>query len=78
VGVNATHELIGEARPLQADALAGVQMWRHDVTGCCHEETPIYLAVWQRGHVVWTVRASGPRIRTAPTLSLVRSIEREV
>jgi hypothetical protein len=78
VGVNATHELIGEARPLQADALAGVQVWRHDVTGCCHEETPIYLAVWQRGHVVWTVRASGPRIHTAPTLSLVRSIEREV
>ena len=78
LGVNATHELIGEAKPIQAHTLAGVQVWRHDVTGCCHEETPIYLAVWQRGHIVWTVRASGPRIRTAPALSLVRSIEREV
>jgi hypothetical protein len=78
VRVNATHELIGEARPLRADTLPGVQVWRHDVTGCCHEETPIYLAVWQRGHILWTVRASGPRIRTAPTLSLVRSIQREV
>ena len=78
VRVNASHELIGEAAPLRADTLPGVQVWRHDVTGCCHEETPIYLAVWQRGHIVWTVRASGPRIRTAQTLSLVRSIEREV
>jgi hypothetical protein len=78
IRVNATHELIGEARPMSTDAVGNASVWRHDVTGCCHEETPIYLAVWQRGHIVWTVRASGPRIRTAPTLSLVRSIEREV
>jgi hypothetical protein len=77
VRVNASHELIGEAAPLPTDTLPGVQVWRHDVTGCCHEETPIYLATWQRGYIVWTVRASGPRIRTAPTLSLVRAIERE-
>ena len=78
ISVNATHELIGEAKPISTDAVGNTSVWRHDVTGCCHEETPIYLAVWQRGHIVWTVRASGPRIRTAPTLSLVRSIEREV
>ena len=78
VRVNATHELIGEASPLGSDTLAGVQVWRHDVTGCCHEETPIYLAVWQRGPIVWTVRTSGPRIHTAPVLSLVHAIEREV
>jgi hypothetical protein len=78
IRVNATHELIGEASPLGADTLPGVQVWMHAVSGCCHEETPIYLATWQRGHIVWTVRASGPRIRTAPALSLVRSIEREV
>jgi hypothetical protein len=78
IRVNATHELIGEAKPISTDAVGNTAIWRHDVTGCCHEETPIYLAAWQRGHIVWTVRASGPRIRTAPTLSLVRSIEREV
>ena len=78
IRVNATHELIGEARALSTDAVGNASVWRHDVTGCCHEETPIYLAAWQRGHIVWTVRASGPRIHTAPALSLVRSIEREV
>ena len=78
IGVNATHELIGEAEPLATDAVGNTSVFRHAVSGCCHEETPIYLAVWQRGHIVWTVRASGPRIHTAPTLSLVRSIEREV
>ena len=78
IRVNATHELIGEAEPLATDAVGNTSVFRHAVSGCCHEETPIYLAVWQRGHIVWTVRASGPRIHTAPTLSLVRSIEREV
>ena len=78
IRVNATHELIGEAKPLSTDAAGDTSVWMHDVSGCCHEETPIYLAVWQRGRIVWTVRASGPRISTAPTLSLVRSIEREV
>ena len=66
----------GEAA--STDAVGNASVWLHDRSGCCHEETPIYLAVWQRGHIVWTVRASGPRIHTAPTLSLVRSIEREV
>jgi hypothetical protein len=77
VRVNASHELIGEAAPT-GEAPGGAVLMRHDVTGCCHEETPIYLAAWQRGPVVWTIRASGPRIRTAPVLSLVRSIEQEV
>ena len=78
IRVNATHELIGEAKPLSTDVVGDASVWLHPVSGCCHEETPIYLAVWQRERIVWTVRASGPRIHTAPTLSLVRSIEREV
>jgi len=77
VRVNASHELIGEAAPI-VEAPGGASVWRHDVTGCCHGETPIYLAAWQRGPIVWTIRASGPRIRTAPVLALVRSIEQEV
>jgi hypothetical protein len=55
-----------------------IAMAMHQPSGCCHEETPIYLASWQRGPVVWTVRASGPRIRTSPVVSLVRQVEREV
>jgi hypothetical protein len=77
LGVNASHELIGEAAPI-SPAPGGAVLMRHAVTGCCHEETPIYLAAWQRGPIVWTIRASGPRIRTAPVLALVRSIEQEV
>lgn len=78
VRVNASHELIGEAAPLARDSPGDAVVFRHDVTGCCHGETPIYLAVWQRGPIVWTIRASGPRIRTAPVLALVRSIEQKV
>jgi hypothetical protein len=73
---NASEELLGGAQPLGASG--DVLLLRHAISGCCHEETPIYLAVWQRGQIVWTVRASGPRIRTAPVLALVRSIEQEV
>ena len=75
---NASDELLGGAEPLGASATDDVIVLRHAVSGCCHEETPIYLAVWQRGPIVWTVRASGPRIRTGPVLALVRSIEQEV
>ena len=49
----------------------------HQPSGCCHEETPIYLASWARGPVVWTIRASGARIHTAPVVALVRSVEKE-
>jgi hypothetical protein len=67
-------ELIGEAAPLDAAVPAGVDMQLHTPTGCCHEEVPIYLASWQRGATVWTIRASGARIHTAPVVALVRSI----
>jgi hypothetical protein len=79
VRINASHELIGEAAPLAHREIPGnAFVMVHEPSGCCHEETPIYLATWQRGHIVWTVRASGPRIKTAPVLALVDSIEQEV
>jgi hypothetical protein len=72
-------EWIGAAHPIGTGSLPGsVHVVMHDVTGCCHEETPIYLASWRRGAVVWTVRASGARIRTAPLLDLVSDIEGKV
>ena len=54
---NATHSVIGEARPVEEPA-----MFVHEPSGCCHEETPVYLSAWQKGDVVWTVgeRASDP------------------
>ena len=72
-------EWIGAAHPIDGGSLpSSVHVAMHDVTGCCHEETPIYLASWQKGVVVWTVRASGPRIQTEPTLKLVAEIEGKV
>ncbi len=70
-------ELIGAATVLHAGLPADVTLLLHEPTGCCHEEVPVYLAVWQRGHTVWTVRASGMRIHTAPVVALVRSITKE-
>jgi hypothetical protein len=72
-------EWIGESHPIDGRSLPpDVHVVMHDVTGCCHEETPIYLATWGRGSIVWTVRASGPRIQTEPVLKLVASVERKV
>jgi len=70
------NELIGDATPTTtADVPEGVSLFVHQPTGCCHEEVPIYFAAWQRASVVWTVRASGARIRTQPALDLIRSVE---
>jgi len=69
-------EMIGENAPLDASSQPGVLLL-HRPSGCCHEEVPIYLAAWQRGPIVWTVRASGPRIGTAPALELFDSIREE-
>jgi hypothetical protein len=72
-------EWIGEARTIDPPTLpASVNLSLHDVSGCCHEETPIYLASWRRGPVVWTIRASGPRIQTEPVLELIADVEGKV
>ena len=73
---NAT-ELIGKAQPVDAVVPDGVWLQWHPPSPRCHEEVPIYLAAWQRGTTVWTIRASGARIHTAPVVALVRSVEKE-
>jgi hypothetical protein len=70
---NATHSVIGEAKPV-----GGTGVFVHEPSGCCHEETPVYLSAWQKGDVVWTVVASGPRIQTPPVVQLVKRIEQAV
>lgn len=72
---NATHSVIGDAKPVPTSVEG---LFVHEPSGCCHEETPIYLATWQKGDVVWTVVASGPRIETPPVVQLVKNIEQEV
>jgi hypothetical protein len=73
---DATHSVIGDAKPVPTSPIPG--LFVHEPSGCCHEETPIYLAAWQNGDVVWTVVASGPRIQTQPVIELVKKIEQEV
>jgi hypothetical protein len=73
---NATHSVIGVAKPVPNTSVAG--LFIHEPSGCCHEETPVYLASWQKGDVVWTVVASGPRIQTNPVVELITQIRQEV
>ena len=68
--------LIGEAVPV-TPSMTGLALSVHEPTGCCHEEVPVYLGTWWDGATVWTVRASGRRIHTAPVLALIRSIKKE-
>jgi hypothetical protein len=56
-------QLIGAAKPVDTARLpSSVTMVKHRASACCHEETAIYLASWQRGDSVWTVQASGVAI----------------
>ena len=71
-------ELIGESKTVAVAMPAGVSLALHTPSGCCHEEVPIYLGSWQRDATVWSILASGPKIHTAPVVSLVRSLEGEV
>jgi len=73
---NATNSVIGDAKAVPGSPIPG--LFVHEPSGCCHEETPIYLASWQKGDVVWTVVASGPRIQTNPVVGLVTQIRQEV
>lgn len=70
-------EFIGDTEAVDSSGPAGVVLLVHSPSGCCHEEVPIYLGAWQRTTAVWTVRASGARIRTAPALELFNSIKEE-
>jgi hypothetical protein len=70
-------DVIGPVEERDADLPSGTILLLHSPSGCCHEEVPIYLAVWQRGPAVWTIRASGATIHTAPVLALVRSTQKE-
>jgi hypothetical protein len=75
LGANATHDVIGEAKAVDGPTQV---FFVHEPSGCCHEETPVYLAAWPHGDVVWTVQASGPRIQTPPVAALVHRFEQEV
>ena len=72
-------ELIGDAEPVAAPRLPdGVLFVRHLATGCCHEEVPVYLAAWQRGPLVLSVKASGRAADVSVVAAIVRSVDRRV
>jgi len=41
---NATQSVIGDAKPVPNTPIP--DLFVHEPSGCCHEETPIYLASW--------------------------------
>jgi hypothetical protein len=72
-------ELIGDAEPVQSPRLPeDVIFVRHLATGCCHEEVPVYLAAWQRGPFVLSVKASGRGADVSPVATIVRAVDREI
>ena len=71
-------QLIGAAHPVGTARLpSSVSMVVHEPSGCCHEETPIYLASWQRDASVWTVRASGPAMSSKQAMGITMLVENE-
>jgi hypothetical protein len=71
-------ELIGATEIVTARGLpAGVVFVRHLAGGCCHEEVPVYLAAWQRGPLVLSVKASGRAADVSPVAAIVRTVDRE-
>jgi hypothetical protein len=69
-------QLIGSAGPVDtANLPSSVSMVVHEPSGCCHEETPIYLAAWPQGTAVWTVRSSGPAISYKQATAMTMLVE---
>ena len=72
-------EVIGDTERVSARGLpAGVVFVRHLAGGCCHEEVPVYLAAWQRGSLVLSVKAGGRAADVSPVAAIVRTVDGEV
>jgi hypothetical protein len=50
----------------------------HHPDACCHLETPIYFAAWQRGDLVLSLQATGRKAKAEPLVPLIAAYDREV
>jgi hypothetical protein len=72
-------DVIGKAKPNDAlEAPADGTVFEHAPNPCCHSETRIFLAAWQRGPSVVTLQVDGPAARAAAVPELLLQLDAAV
>ncbi|MEX0984401.1 MAG: hypothetical protein WD096_05065 [Actinomycetota bacterium] len=64
--------------PSALEVPSGVVVLLHEPDGCCPREAPVYLAAWQRGTDVVTVKASGREGTDRAMQDLVETLWEEI
>lgn len=72
-------DVIGKAKPNeQLRAPAGGTVFEHEPNPCCHSETRIFLAAWNRGASVVTLQVDGPAARGSAVPELLSQLDAAV
>ncbi len=77
LGGHATDVLGTATREVPPD-LTGSLLFLHEPTGCCHAETSMFLAAWQRGPRVLSLLAVGPRVSRRAVAALASRFDSTV
>jgi hypothetical protein len=77
-GDNAPEEIITSERISPAGVPDGAVVFRHEPSGCCHNDVPVFLAAWQRGSSVLYLHVGGRKANTRAFVQLIESYDREV
>jgi len=72
-------DIIGKARPNDdLHAPDGGTVFEHEPNPCCHSETRIFLAAWNRGRRVVTLQVDGPAARASAVPDLLTQLDAAV
>ena len=72
-------DVIGKARPNdRLSAPAGGTVFEHRPNPCCHSETRVFLAAWNRGSSVVTLQIDGPAARASAVPELLSQLDAAV
>lgn len=72
-------EVIGDAATTaDVEIPAGGTVFEHEPDPCCHNETPIFLAVWSRGSTVFTLEVGGQAARASDVPELITGLDAAV
>jgi hypothetical protein len=72
-------DVIGKAEPNdELEAPAGGTVFEHEPNPCCHSETRVFLAMWNRGRNVVTLVMDGPAARAPAIPELVSQLDAAV
>jgi hypothetical protein len=72
-------DMIGKAEPNgRLRAPANGTVFEHQPNPCCHSETRIFLAAWNRGPTVVTLQFDGPAARASAVHELVSRLDAAV